>query len=297
MKDLFNEDVQFQKNFVNELKRLKPEHVAHFEEMLKESLTADTPLDEKIIRQCLLKLYDKTSYIDLEANSDHRMLELFHPITLTERIKPYAVNIINIGLGLAVGASFFIFFSQMGYKGTQMLCELVTDSCAMNLLPYLAKLAIAIFMGISSSTLGFVAGNDLIGSVMTAVYFAKGGCKNLCMTIAAAAGSGISATALAGAVKAMTDVPNLFNITSGSGAAYALIGGNWIFSTAFDLNGIIGLFPKNDQEVSFNQTLSWLEKNKLSKETLDGFRQHSYFKKLVQSEKPPLENQHNKFGL
>lgn len=300
MKDLFNKDVRFQKNFVNELKRLKPEHIAHFEEMLKENVSAGSPLDEKIIRQCLLKLYDKTSYIDLEANNvDNKMIELFYPLSPIERIKPYVLNTINIGLGLAVGASFFIFFSQMGYKGTQMLCELVTDTCAMDLLPYMAKLGIAIFMGISASTLGFVAGNDLVGSVMTAVYYAKGGCKNMCMVFAATAGCSISATSLAGAVKAMTDAPNLFEIAPGSGVAFALIGGNWVFSTAFDLNAIIGLFPKSEQELNFNQALSWLEKNKLSKETLDGLRQHSYFNKQIESKSKPLllEDRSNRFSI
>lgn len=192
----------------------------------------------------------------------------------------------DVSCGLGVGIAFGIFFSQMGYERTNLLCRLLSDVCAMEALPYAAKLAIALFMGASASVLGLVAGIDLRRVILTSLQHAKCGekaigtaLKDIFVTLLAVSSSVIAGTALASAVKIMTENPNLFGIDAGSLPAYLLIGGNWIFSAAFDLYSLMSLIAK--PKASFEHAVQWIEKNKLPQETVRNLKACGLFKSQV----------------
>lgn len=276
IRNYFDKDFQFQQELAYLLYRIKPEHIAEFETFLKNETPAGNSLDDAVIGRCLFRVFDKASARDLEQNEQHPMQIIFNAPTVITHIKNALYRMSNIGFAAGIGTAFSMYYIHYGFEGIKLLFCGASDQCWLNQLPYYGQMLIAIATASSSSIVGIISGSDFTGSMLSAVEYMKASFKNKVIVVIVGAGSILSATSIAGAVLALTDKPNLFNITTNSAAGKLLLVGNWMLSTSFDLNSIMSLLTKN--EVSFKKMLQWLEKNKLSDATLNGLREHSFFK-------------------
>ncbi|GEM_PF-4379716 len=276
IRNLFDKDYQFQQAIINQLRYLKPEQVAAFDQFLKTEIASGHAIDEAVINRLLLHIYDSASAVSLEegTNTRHHQI-LLNPPRQLDKIKNWIRKMVDFGLGTAIGTAFFIFFAQNGYDGMKISCLTIFENCTIDDLPYPAQMALAVVTGMSSGILGFIAGKELSNTVALAIDYMKQSCTNKVKTILVVSGSGVSAISMAGAVKALTDKSNLFGITTNSINGKLLLAGNWMLAASYDLNAIMSHLTKN--EVSFNHAIRWLEINKLSSNTLKGLRQHGYF--------------------
>lgn len=277
--ELFYGNHQFQKDIVEELKRIKPEHVAEFEKFLKSEVENGRDLNEDLIRECLLNIYDK-AYSPHSNTIAIKTVEIFKPKSEFSKCDAFFNQAVNFSLGAFIGTSFLLFFSQNGYVGIEIILnttsEIINSDINLDIIPYGGQLAIALLTGASSGILGFLSGMEVTANIQDAKDLMHNNPGNKAKVISATIGSAISATSLAGAVKVMTDQPNLFNISTRSFSGILLIGGNWALATVFDLHAILDLISKNHP--SHQQVISWLNKNKLSEKTISALKNHGYFK-------------------
>ncbi|MBX3709354.1 MAG: hypothetical protein KIT56_03785 [Gammaproteobacteria bacterium] len=275
VRNLFDQNCQFQKAIVNELKRIKPEHVETFENLLKAEVVMGKQIDEAVVRQCLLKIYDKASDIDLEDNENSNTLVIFNPPRQLDYIKRITHKIIDLGLGVLIGSTFFVFYAQNGFDGMKIIFQYPSKNINLDNWPYGAQMTIATLTGISSGILGFLAGMELSHTIILAADYMKNNALNAGKVILVGAGCGLSATSLASAAKVITDKANLFGITTKSVSGVVMIAGNWMLASSFDFSAVMSLLTK--KHATYHNMTYWLERNQLSSETLSALRKHSYF--------------------
>jgi hypothetical protein len=186
-------------------------------------------------------------------------------------------------LGGYVGAATCIMYAQYGYDGFRILFQNFAD---FNNLPQEAKLAIGLFVSTSSAVVGLMTALEIIKTIQFAIlYMKQDPKKNIAKVIFLTAVCGTSTMSLGGAVNAMTNKPNLFNITTDSASSYFLLTGNCAFGMVLNTSAILGLLTKYD--ATHANAGSWLNKNKLSNETISALRKHSHFKE-AKNEFTPL---------
>lgn len=271
-KNLFDKDYQFQKAIINELKYLKPEHVAYFDNYIKQCVEEGNPLTEETVLKCLIEIYDKA-----HLSEEQHLIPIFSAPTLCSQINKTLRFFANAALGIIFGTSFFIFSAQNGYEGYRVICLSAFENCDMDKWSYYGKLALAISSGLSSFALAYLSGDRAIDTAYLLREFMMANKKNALISILVITGSAISALSLMGAAKVLSIKPNLFGILPNSAKAYCLMAGCELMGATYDIQAILNLLTKN--EVSYLKATNWLEKNKLSPASIRALRDHSYFKK------------------
>lgn len=276
IRSVIDQDQKFQNELINELKMLKAHHVAIFDSLLLEEMQNGNPLNEDIVRKCLLSLFDSariTNPYDPYTPTAH--IQLFNAPAAMDDIKFYLKKTIDLGLGTLTGGAALILFTQYGFDGFKILVQLVSGYDGMDDLPYAARLSLGLLASASSGVLGFMAGSSITGIANSALDYMQNSTANKIKVALITVCSGVSATSITSATNAMLEKPNLFDMTYHSAAGYYLIGGSWLFAASFDASGIFGLATKH--HASTANAIQWLEKHKLSSQTISALNQHSYF--------------------
>lgn len=261
---IFDENSRFQMELISELKHLDSEFIEEFEFSLKIEMHGK-PINDEVMRICLLKLYDKAE--------NHP--EIFRALNMQDTVVATLQKIADVVLGAYVGIATTIFYAQYGYDGFKILFQSMVD---LNNLPYAAQLIIGLMVATSSGVMGFMTALDITKTIQfTLEYIKQDPAKNSAKVALLTTGCVISATSLAGAINAMTSKPNLFNIVTDSAASYLLLGGNCAFGVSLNTGAILPMISK--YEGTHNNAIHWLNKNKLSDQSIRALREHSVFKK------------------
>jgi hypothetical protein len=289
-KNFFDSNHQFQKQMIDELKRIQPEHITALENMLKSAIDQGRSFDEELVKECLHMIYDKADHAnDAEEQTHQQAISIFKPKTNCDKITWISKTAIDVSFGVLIGGSFFVFFSQNGYTGLKIIVNKINDHVTLEDISYSAKMAIAALTGASSGVLGFLCGTSFTSVVNLANDYAQNNLMNKIKVVLAGGGCAFSSASLAGAVKAMTDHPNLYNISTFTFPGMTLIAGNWMLGTLFDIKPILNLLSKNNP--SHYNMINWLENNKLSDASLAALRNHGYFKQAAETADEQNDNE------
>lgn len=278
IRNMFSKDYQFQRELIHILNKLTPEDIEIFETALKNKINSGSEINETILCECLMDLFDNLS----NRYTTQQTLDIIHPVDAVNNIKSFLRKTIDFGLGTLTGCTSIFFFGQYGFDGFNILIK----QANMDSWPYAGKMALALIASSSSGIVGFLSGSDITDTLDNAYSYMKRDYNNIPKMIFVYMGGGISATSFAGATNSLTKKPNLFFVTEGGAAAYILIGGSWIFATAFDSNAITRLLTKND--VTHNNALTWTKHHKLSAESVAALKEHSFFKRMSEESRPLL---------
>lgn len=273
--NLFNQDHAFKQLFINGFKQLKSERVEELNEFLE-----GKELNDSVIKKIVKKLIRMMGKAHESNNHFHSTFNIPSPF---DRIIKYLKNTLDIGIGLYLGTTFFLFFAQNGYRGLEILCQLLITGCYMDALSQASKIAIATLAGFSSGILAFMTGTEF-SNIISSIYrriieHPKEALMLLLITFCA----GIAATAIISPAKYITESSNLFGIKDNS-IGYTFIFGNGGLSVLFDVIGLWKIFLKarNNQSSSpqVKDVIHRLETDKHSTEITKGLQNYGLFKTL-----------------
>ncbi len=145
VENIFDEDEACKEKCIEYLSQLNDKE--EFNEFLKEK-----PLCKRTIKEVLIKLNGK---LDEDGISS-----LLKPYSLTQRIKHTSSYLLSITLGTALFTAYTLFNTQTGYRGMEVISELINDQYPIKSLSNVAKFAIGSPSGVSAGMLAFVLGYD-----------------------------------------------------------------------------------------------------------------------------------------
>lgn len=146
VKKIFDADDNFKTICADYLERFKfPEHLNEY--------LRDKQLNKQMVKSVLLTLDQEIKALGPD--------EMLNTLTLLNRVFHATGKSFDIALGASLFSAYFLFNTQTGYRGMEVICELLSDHCPLDALNHLYKSLIGLASGLSSGMFAFVLGFDL----------------------------------------------------------------------------------------------------------------------------------------
>ncbi|WP_052117509.1 hypothetical protein [Legionella norrlandica] len=284
MVNLINKDRRFQKQMLSQLKHLKPDDLEEFNQSLLKQCSEEG-INEDVVNAMLEKIYNKAFQIELE----HPEKSLFNQPSMMEITTDNLKLLFATAIGGILSGAFFIFISQSGYKGTELICQSISQNCELDNLSYIYKLGISITPGITAAIVAFMSGFEFVEKIIGSIYRHLTQKPSDIIKVVLMIGCCLlTAMSLMNAAKSIASGPNLFDLTANPDTLGQLIyltlyiWGNYGVAFALDMGAcskLLGLTDHSDPIPTMNNLITWMESNPLSHDTLVGLRQHGFFTK------------------
>lgn len=267
--NLFDKDYQFQCVLIELLKQLKEDYEEEF------ILTFH---DQEINYDSVYHFMESIINKEQEFQSQLHPNSIFNQPTLTKKSLSILQKSVEVGTGTLVGISFFGFFAINGFRGLEIINNLLPISHSIKNLPAWCKLTLATLTGASSGAVGFITGQELLVLLKTIYSHIRKYPKDIPMLLGILLLCVGSATSLLGAARDTISEENVFYLKLHTLEGYLFLLGNTILSLGFDLNSLFKLLLKREElHLTKSSVIDWLNNNKLPKEMIDDLRRNSFF--------------------
>jgi hypothetical protein len=287
VRNSFDKDFLFQQLLIRQLEHLKLE----FKEVLERELLSDKIIEtEAVVSEFLQQFYSRAVLLGSNV--------VFSMPDKGESINNYLGTIFDICFAGTMIYFIFLYFGQKGFEGINIFCKLLSKGeASLDDLSLSSKIIIGFFPGASSAIFMFFSAFSLRHQCLKLknILF-KNPSKNSFILLLIFIAVSLAATSVYNPADAMVNnQTNIFSVSSKSITGLTLPLINCIgLGIAFFIFTTLQAFPHqpnvkqiHDTSSTIQDVITWLEKHKLTHETIDKLRSHAFCTKYLQQ----LENE------
>lgn len=284
--------------FINRVKNIFDEDEACKQKCIQylAQLTNKEEFNEFLEGKSLCKRTVKAVLVKLDERLDEQGASpLLKPYSLTQRIKHTSNYLLSLTLGAALFTAYALFNTQTGYRGMEVISELINDQYSIKSLPNVAKFTIGLPSGVSAGMLGFVLGYDAPKTFsVTKEYIKQHPHRSINIAILV----GIITAALldvggiaSPAYNVAADENNFVFVSMNNISGSVFVGLCAFVSFLIDYSGMQGIAFKNKSidnsppKLEVNDIINWLENEKEANKTVGKLTKMGLFASKESKEK------------